>query len=51
MTFGIKGVAENAFFLREVTHAQDIRKRLLLNLMLSENPGDLLHVITHLISE
>lgn len=40
-TFGIKGVKEHAFFLREVTHAQEIRKRLLLNLMLSQNPGDL----------
>ncbi|KAH6773735.1 alternative dehydrogenase 2 [Perilla frutescens var. hirtella] len=39
LTFGIKGVKEHAFFLREVAHAQDIRKRLLLNLMLSENPG------------
>lgn len=38
-TFGIKGVKEHAFFLREVNHAQEIRKRLLLNLMLSENPG------------
>ncbi|XP_057419976.1 internal alternative NAD(P)H-ubiquinone oxidoreductase A1, mitochondrial-like [Lotus japonicus] len=39
LTFGIKGVEEHAFFLREVNHAQEIRKRLLLNLMLSENPG------------
>ena len=39
LTFGIKGVKEHAFFLREVTHAQEIRKKLLLNLMLSENPG------------
>lgn len=39
LTFGIKGVYENAFFLREVNHAQEIRKKLLLNLMLSENPG------------
>ncbi|KAI5406507.1 Internal alternative NAD(P)H-ubiquinone oxidoreductase A1 [Lathyrus oleraceus] len=38
-TFGIKGVKEHAFFLCEVNHAQEIRKRLLLNLMLSENPG------------
>ncbi|CAK8562217.1 unnamed protein product [Lathyrus sativus] len=37
-TFGIKGVKEHAFF-REVNQAQEIRKRLLLNLMLSENPG------------
>lgn len=40
LTFGIKGVKEHAFFLREVTHAQEIRKKLLLNLMLSQNPGD-----------
>lgn len=40
LTFGIKGVKEHAFFLREVYHAQEIRKKLLLNLMLSENPGD-----------
>ncbi|CAI9087566.1 OLC1v1021672C1 [Oldenlandia corymbosa var. corymbosa] len=39
LTFGIKGVQENAFFLREVNHAQEIRKRLLMNLMLSQNPG------------
>ncbi|GFQ06356.1 internal alternative NAD(P)H-ubiquinone oxidoreductase a2 mitochondrial [Phtheirospermum japonicum] len=39
LTFGIKGVKEHAFFLREVSHAQEIRKRLLLNLMLSQNPG------------
>ncbi|XP_011027932.1 PREDICTED: internal alternative NAD(P)H-ubiquinone oxidoreductase A1, mitochondrial-like isoform X2 [Populus euphratica] len=39
LTFGINGVKEHAFFLREVNHAQEIRKKLLLNLMLSENPG------------
>ncbi|XP_022715959.1 internal alternative NAD(P)H-ubiquinone oxidoreductase A1, mitochondrial-like [Durio zibethinus] len=39
LTFGIKGVKENAYFLREVNHAQEIRKKLLLNLMLSVNPG------------
>ncbi|KAF8029812.1 hypothetical protein BT93_E2285 [Corymbia citriodora subsp. variegata] len=39
LTFGVKGVKEHAFFLREVNHAQEIRKKLLLNLMLSENPG------------
>ncbi|XP_023543508.1 internal alternative NAD(P)H-ubiquinone oxidoreductase A1, mitochondrial-like [Cucurbita pepo subsp. pepo] len=39
LTFGIKGVKEHAFFLREVNHAQEIRKKLLLNLMLSEKPG------------
>lgn len=40
LTFGIKGVSEHAFFLREVYHAQEIRKKLLLNLMLSESPGN-----------
>lgn len=40
LTFGIKGVKEHAFFLREVNHAQEKRKKLLLNLMLSENPGE-----------
>ncbi|KAI3718841.1 hypothetical protein L6452_19726 [Arctium lappa] len=39
VTFGIKGVKEHAYFLREVHHAQEIRKKLLLNLMLSETPG------------
>lgn len=39
LTFGINGVEKHAFFLREVNHAQEIRKRLLLNLMLSETPG------------
>jgi NADH:ubiquinone reductase (non-electrogenic) len=39
LTFNIKGVKENAIFLREVSHAQEIRKKLLTNLMLSENPG------------
>ncbi|EFJ20353.1 hypothetical protein SELMODRAFT_176951 [Selaginella moellendorffii] len=38
-TFGIKGVNEYATFLREVPHARDIRRRLLLNLMLSDIPG------------
>lgn len=38
-TFGITGVREHAIFLREVKHAQDIRRKLLLNLMLSEVPG------------
>lgn len=45
LTFGIKGVKEHAFFLREVNHAQEIRKKLLLNLMLSENPGELIFFI------
>ncbi|PWA46189.1 NADH dehydrogenase [Artemisia annua] len=39
LTFGIKGVKEHAYFLREVSQAQQIRKKLLLNLMLSETPG------------
>ncbi|KAL5721021.1 NADH:ubiquinone reductase (non-electrogenic) [Ranunculus cassubicifolius] len=38
-TFGIKGVQEHAIFLREVSHAQEIRRKLLLNLMLSDVPG------------
>lgn len=38
-TFGIKGVHEHAIFLREVHHAQEIRRKLLLNLMLSDVPG------------
>ncbi|RWR83643.1 GBF-interacting protein 1-like protein isoform X2 [Cinnamomum micranthum f. kanehirae] len=38
LTFNINGVKEHASFLREVQHAQEIRKKLLLNLMLSENP-------------
>ncbi|GAB2234942.1 hypothetical protein Drorol1_Dr00004215 [Drosera rotundifolia] len=38
-TFGIQGVEENAIFLREVHHAQEIRRKLLLNLMLSDVPG------------
>lgn len=39
MTFGIKGVMEHAIFLHEVHHAQEIRWKLLLNLMLSDVPG------------
>ncbi|KAL6563688.1 Internal alternative NAD(P)H-ubiquinone oxidoreductase A1, mitochondrial [Orobanche gracilis] len=38
-TFGIKGAKEHAIFLREVHHAQEIRRKLLLNLMLSDVPG------------
>ncbi|PWZ11218.1 Internal alternative NAD(P)H-ubiquinone oxidoreductase A1, mitochondrial [Zea mays] len=38
-TFGIRGVTDHAIFLREVHHAQEIRRRLLLNLMLSDLPG------------
>ena len=41
-TFGIHGVEEHATFLREVYHAQEIRRKLLLNLMLSDMPGMLL---------
>ncbi|XP_074338890.1 internal alternative NAD(P)H-ubiquinone oxidoreductase A1, mitochondrial-like [Apium graveolens] len=40
LTLGIKGVKEHAYFLCEVNNAQEIRKKLLLNLMLSQNPGD-----------
>ncbi|KAF3628130.1 hypothetical protein FXO38_28400 [Capsicum annuum] len=40
MTFGIKGVMEHAIFLHEVHHAQEIRWKLLLNLMLSDVPVD-----------
>ncbi|KAF6155916.1 hypothetical protein GIB67_039247 [Kingdonia uniflora] len=39
LTFNINGVKEHAYFLREVNHAQEIRKRLLLNLIFSENLG------------
>ncbi|RRT62941.1 hypothetical protein B296_00004106 [Ensete ventricosum] len=49
LTFGIKGVQEHAMFLREVHHAQEIRRKLLLNLMLSESPEEekkrLLHCV------
>ncbi|KAK6138216.1 hypothetical protein DH2020_028050 [Rehmannia glutinosa] len=38
-TFGIKGANEHAIFLREVHHAQEIRRKLLLNLMLSDVPA------------
>lgn len=38
-TFGIQGVHQNALFLREVQHAQHIRRRLLNNLMKCETPG------------
>lgn len=39
LTFNIKGVQEHAVFLREVNHAQEIRRKLLSNLMLSQSPG------------
>lgn len=38
-TFGINGVKEHAIFLREVHDAQEIRRKLLLNLMMSDVPG------------
>jgi NADH:ubiquinone reductase (non-electrogenic) len=38
LTFGIRSVTDHAIFLREVHHAQEIRRRLL-NLMLSQVPG------------
>ncbi|KAF7833776.1 internal alternative NAD(P)H-ubiquinone oxidoreductase A1, mitochondrial-like [Senna tora] len=38
-TFGIQGVKEHAIFLREVHHAQQIRRKLLHNLMMSDLPG------------
>lgn len=38
-TFGIEGAKRHAIFLREVYHAQEIRRKLLLNLMLSDVPG------------
>ncbi|RRT61769.1 hypothetical protein B296_00027162 [Ensete ventricosum] len=49
LTFNIRGVKEHAMFLREVQHAQEIRRKLLLNLMLSEAPEEekkrLLHCV------
>ncbi|KAG8080110.1 hypothetical protein GUJ93_ZPchr0007g6246 [Zizania palustris] len=48
LTFGIKGVAENAIFLREVSHAQEIRRKLLTNLMFSENPGTQPHLFNYI---
>ncbi|KAH9311619.1 hypothetical protein KI387_026654, partial [Taxus chinensis] len=39
LTFGIHGVKEHALFLREVHHAQEIRRKLLTNLMLSDIPA------------
>lgn len=52
-TFGIKGVKEHAIFLREVHHAQEIRRKLLLNLMLSDVPGiylRLLHIFKFILT-
>lgn len=48
LTFGIHGVKEHAIFLREVYHAQEIRRKLLLNLMLSDVPGTELMVLLEL---
>ena len=48
-TFGIQGVKEHAIFLREVQHAQEIRRKLLLNLMLSDVPGLLKQTIMRMI--
>ncbi|KAL2897302.1 Internal alternative NAD(P)H-ubiquinone oxidoreductase A1 mitochondrial [Bienertia sinuspersici] len=39
LTFNITGVKEHATFLREVNHAQEIRKKLLSNIMFSQSPG------------
>ncbi|KAK1266742.1 hypothetical protein QJS04_geneDACA015566 [Acorus gramineus] len=39
LTFNINGVEEHVVLLRDVSHAQETRKKLLLNLMLSESPG------------
>ena len=41
LTFNIHGVNNHAIFLREVSDAQAIRKKLLLNLMLSDIPGNI----------
>ena len=41
LTFNIRGVNNHAIFLREVSDAQAIRKKLLLNLMLSDIPGNI----------
>ncbi|KAI3985417.1 hypothetical protein MKX01_033731 [Papaver californicum] len=38
-TFGIHGVKDHAIFLREVAHAQEIHRKLLLNFMLLDVPG------------
>ncbi|MCO5611922.1 hypothetical protein L7F22_066181 [Adiantum nelumboides] len=39
LTFNIHGLHEHAIFLREVSDAQSIRRKLLMNLMLSDTPG------------
>ncbi|KAI5081875.1 hypothetical protein GOP47_0001618 [Adiantum capillus-veneris] len=39
LTFNIHGLQDHAIFLREVSDAQSIRRKLLMNLMLSETPG------------
>lgn len=38
-TFGVPGVEKHAFFLRELSHAEDIRKRLIDNLGMAAIPG------------
>ena len=50
-TFGINGVHQHAIFLREVHHAQEIRRKLLLNLMLSDIPGIEIHPILPFLSD
>jgi NADH:ubiquinone reductase (non-electrogenic) len=39
MTFGLPGVEEHAFFLKEVAHARAIRNRILENFELATQPG------------
>ncbi|RHY65656.1 hypothetical protein DYB30_007853 [Aphanomyces astaci] len=38
-TFGLPGVTEDAFFLKEVHHAREIRRRILENFELATQPG------------
>ncbi|RHY92314.1 hypothetical protein DYB35_000917 [Aphanomyces astaci] len=38
-TFGLPGVTEHAFFLKEVHHAREIRRRILENFELATQPG------------
>ncbi|GLE07637.1 hypothetical protein PINS_up018240 [Pythium insidiosum] len=39
LTFGLPGVEENAFFLKEVHHARRIRNRILENFEMATQPG------------
>jgi NADH:ubiquinone reductase (non-electrogenic) len=39
LTFGLPGVEENAFFLKEINHARAIRQRILDNFELATQPG------------